>query len=77
MSFPHQPPRYGVSSGWPVRSGITGPTSVPCRVITPSSAAAAQLMRRITFSSSPTMCSACLSQSLRPLMKNVVFPESP
>ena len=58
-------------------SRITGPTSVPWRVITASSAAASQLMRRMTLSSSPTMSSASRSQSLSPQMKNVVLPESP
>ena len=35
MSFPHQPPLCGVSSGWPMRSFISGPTTVPWRVSRP------------------------------------------
>ncbi len=35
-SLPHQPPSYGVSSGNPVSSAISGPTRVPWRVMTPS-----------------------------------------
>ena len=56
---------------------MTGPTTVPWRVITASTAAARQLMRFMTFSSSSTRSSACSSQSRSPLMKNVVLPESP
>ena len=56
---------------------MTGPTTVPWRVMTASTAAARQLMRFMTFSSSPTRSSACASQSRSPWMKNVVLPESP
>ena len=77
MSLPHQPPLCGVSSGWPVRSVISGPTIVPWRVSTASTAAARLLIRFITLSSCDAMSSAFLSQSRCPRMKNVVLPESP
>ena len=50
---------------------------VPCRVMHASTAAALLSIRFITFSCSPTMSSASLSQSPSALMKNVVLPESP
>ena len=56
---------------------MSGPTSVPCRVMTPSIAASRQLIRRITLSSSRAMSAACSSQSAWEAMKNVVWPESP
>ena len=71
-SLPHQPPPYGVSSGKPASSAISGPTSVPCRVMTPSIAASRQLMRRMTLSSSRAMSPACASQSAWDETKNVV-----
>ena len=49
------PRRTGVSSGNPVSSAINGPTSVPCRVITPSIASSRGSIRFITLSLSPSI----------------------
>ena len=56
---------------------MNGPTTVPWRVLTASTAAARLLMRFMILSSSPTMCSASRRQSPSSLMKKVVLPESP
>ena len=56
---------------------MNGPTTVPCRVFTASTATARFVIRFITLSCSSTMCSELASQSLSCLMKNVVLPESP
>ena len=77
ISLPHQPPRYGVSSEYPVSSVMKGPTIVPCRVSTASTAMGRGLMRFITFASSPRIDPAYFDQSSSEEMKNVVFPESP
>jgi len=60
-------------------SAMIGPTSVPCRVSTASTATARQLIRFITFISTPVSSedSSALSQEALSLMKNVVLPESP
>ena len=76
-SLPHHPPSYGVSSGNPVSSAISGPTSVPCRVITPSIASSRGSIRFITLICSPTICRSCSAQSPSFAMKKVVWPESP
>ena len=60
ISLPHQPPRYGVSSGWPVSSVMNGPTIVPLRVSTASTATGRLLIRFITLTSWPTMSLAVL-----------------
>ncbi len=58
---------------------MIGPTRVPCRVSTASTATARQLIRFITLSSTPvsSWSSAAASQPSRSVMKNVVLPESP
>ena len=56
---------------------MNGPTMVPHRVSTASTATGRLLMRRITLISSPTMSALCLRQSASDEMKNVVLPESP
>ena len=76
-SLPHQPPSYGVSSGNPVSSAINGPTSVPCRVITPSIASSRGSIRFMTLICSPAIFFSCAFQSPSSAMKNVVCPESP
>ena len=60
-------------------SFISGPTSVPHRVSTASTAIARWSIRRMTLSSLPPSGSLAeyLSQSAWDLMKNVVLPESP
>ena len=60
-------------------SFMSGPTSVPCRVSTASTAIARCSILRITFSSAELSGSlaALASQSASVLMKNVVLPESP
>ena len=60
-------------------SFISGPTSVPCRVSTASTAIARWSIRRMTLSSCSASGSfaAHLSQSAPVRMKNVVLPESP
>ena len=56
---------------------MKGPTTVPWRVITASTAAALLRIRFMILSSSSTICSASRSQSDSFAMKNVVLPESP
>ena len=57
---------------------MNGPTMVPCRVITASTAIAVfRAMRFMIFASWPAMTSAWRSQSASVATKNVVFPESP
>ena len=56
---------------------MNGPTTVPCRVLTASTATARLLIRFMIFSSSPTMSSQLRSQSASEAMKKVVLPESP
>ena len=60
-------------------SFISGPTSVPYRVRTASTAIARWSIRRMTLSSwsASGSLAALLSQSASLLMKNVVLPESP
>ena len=62
---------------YPISSDMKGPTIVPHRVSTASTATGRLLMRRITLISSPTMSSLCFFQSASEAMKNVVLPESP
>ena len=77
MSLPHQPPLYGVSSGWPVRLGHERPDERAVPVSTASTATSWLLMRFIIFSSSPTIVLGVPVPVARPSMKNVVLPESP
>ena len=56
---------------------MNGPTTVPCRVLTASTATAWLLIRFMIFRSWPTMSSQSRSHSAWLVMKNVVFPESP
>jgi hypothetical protein len=55
ISLPHQPPRYGVSCRCPVNSDMNGPTTVPLRVRTASTATGRLLIRFITLTSLPMM----------------------
>ena len=56
---------------------MNGPTTVPQRVSTASTATGRLLIRFMTLTSWPTMSLRCLFQSASELMKNVVLPESP
>ena len=56
---------------------MNGPTTVPHRVSTASTATGRLLIRRITLISSPTMSALCFFQSASDEMKKVVLPESP
>ena len=56
---------------------MNGPTTVPCRVSTASTAMPRLLIRFMIFCCWPTMSSANLSQSASLVRKNVVFPLSP
>ncbi len=76
-SLPHQPPLYGVSSGWPTVEPTYGPTIVPCRVMTPSTQTSKGRIRRITFSSCDVRSSRYFAKSSAVLTKKVVRPESP
>ncbi len=76
-SSPHQPPSYGVSSSNPTSSAISGPTRVPCRVITPSIASSRGSIRFITLIWFPAIFFSSRFQSCSRAMKNVVCPESP
>ena len=56
---------------------MKGPTTVPWRVITASTAAALLRIRFMILSSSSIISSESRSQSDSLAMKNVVLPESP
>ena len=56
---------------------MNGPTTVPCLVLTASTATAWLLIRFMIFRSSPTMFSLSRSHSACEVMKKVVLPESP
>ena len=56
---------------------MNGPTTVPCRVSTASTATALLLIRFITFACCPAMAPAWEAQSDSEATKKVVFPESP
>ena len=56
---------------------MNGPTTVPWRVLTASTAAARLVIRFMTLRSSPTTSVAQVFHSSREETKKVVFPESP
>ena len=57
---------------------MNGPTMVPWRVMTASTASAVlRLILVMILASSPAITSACRFQPSWSAMKNVVFPESP
>ena len=56
---------------------MNGPTIVPCRVRTASTAMASLLIRFITFACWPAISAAHRSQSASEVRKKVVLPESP
>lgn len=56
---------------------MNGPTTVPWRVLTASTAAARLRIRFITLICSSTTSAEHLFQSSREATKNVVLPESP
>jgi hypothetical protein len=61
----------------PVSSDMNGPTMVPFRVSTASTATERLLIRFITLTSWPATSFWCRFQSASDEMKNVVLPESP